>query len=72
MEAGLANDVRAIDEIVALPGKPENLLARVERLRQHAEAFQETVEEERRAARALLEELLVRQAERRGRGRRMD
>jgi hypothetical protein len=54
------------------PGTPENLLVRVERLRQRAEEFQETVEEERRTARALLEELLVRQAERRSRGRRMD
>jgi hypothetical protein len=53
-------------------GKPENLLVRVERLRQHAEEFQETVEEELRTARALLEELLGRQAKRRGRGRRMD
>jgi hypothetical protein len=53
-------------------GKPENLLVRIERLRQHAEEFQETVGEELRTARALLEELLGRQAKRRERGRRMD
>ena len=50
-------------------GEPENLLARVKRLRQQAEAFQKTVQEERQS---LLEELRVRQAKRRGHGRRMD
>jgi hypothetical protein len=53
-------------------GKPENLLVWVERLRQRAEAFQRTVEQEVRTTRALIEELLVRQAKRRGHGRRTD
>ena len=53
-------------------GRPENLLVYVERLRQQAEEFQETVEEELWTERALLEELLGRQARRRGHGRRMD
>ena len=53
-------------------GEPENLLVRVERLRQQAEEFQRTVEEELRTVRAHLEELQVRQAKRRGHGRRMD
>ena len=53
-------------------GQPENLLVRVERLRQQAEELQRTVEEELRTARALLEELNVSQAKRRGHGRRMD
>jgi hypothetical protein len=53
-------------------GKPENVLVYVERLRQWAEEFHKTLEEELRTARALLEELHVRQAKRRGHGRRMD
>ena len=53
-------------------GEPDSLLARVERLRQQAEAFQRTVEEERRTASMLLEDLRVRQAKRRGHGRRVD
>jgi hypothetical protein len=53
-------------------GKPENALVCVERLRQQAEEFQRTVEEELRTARALIEELRVRLAKRRGHGRRMD
>jgi F0F1-type ATP synthase membrane subunit b/b' len=53
-------------------GRPENVLVFAERLRQQAEEFHKTVEEELRTARALLEELLVRQAKRRGHGRRMD
>ena len=53
-------------------GKPENLLVYVERLRQRAEAFNKTVEEDLRTTRELLEELRVRQAKRRGHGRRMD
>ena len=52
--------------------KAENVLVYVERLRQQAEEFQKTVEEELRTARALLEELHVREATRRGRGKRMD
>jgi hypothetical protein len=52
--------------------QPENLLVYVERLRQQAEEFRSTVEEELRTARVLLEELHVRQAKRRGHGRRMD
>jgi hypothetical protein len=45
----------------------ENILVRVQRLRQQSEAFQRTVEEDLRTARALLEELRVRQAKRRPR-----
>lgn len=56
----------------ACSGKPENVLVRVERLRKQAEEFQRTVEEELRTTRALLEELLVPRAKRRGHGRRMD
>ena len=52
--------------------KAENVLVYVERLRQQAEEFQRTVEEELRTARALLEERHVREATRRGRGKRMD
>ena len=44
----------------------------VQGLRQSAEAFSKTVEEDLRTTRALLEELRVRQAKRRGHGRRMD
>jgi hypothetical protein len=47
-------------------GKPENALVCVERLLQQAEEVQRTVEEELRTARALIEELRVRQAKRRG------
>jgi len=50
-------------------GEPENLLVRVERRRQQVEEFQRTVEEERTTARALLEELHVGQAKRRGHAR---
>jgi hypothetical protein len=53
-------------------GQPENLLVWVEWIRQQAEEFQRTVEEELRTTRALIEELLVRQAKRQGHGRRMD
>jgi hypothetical protein len=53
-------------------GKPENLLVYVERLRQQAEEFQGTVNKELQRTRALLDELLVRQAKRRGHGRRTD
>ena len=53
-------------------GKPENVLVYVERLRRQAEEFQRTVEEELRTTRALLEDLHVRQAKRRGHGRPMD
>ena len=52
--------------------EPENLLVRVERLRQQAEEFQRTIEEELRTVRAHLEELQGREAKRRGHGRRMD
>jgi len=52
--------------------KAENVLVYVERLRQQVEEFQRTVEEELRTARALLEELHVREAKMRGRGKRMD
>ena len=53
-------------------GEPENLLVRVGRLHRQAEEFQRTVEEELRTTRALLEELHIREAKRRGHGRRMD
>ena len=49
-------------------GEPENLLVCVERLRQQAEDFQRSIEDEIRTLRALLEEERVRQAKRRGRG----
>jgi hypothetical protein len=48
-------------------GKPENVLEYVERVRQAAEEFQRTVDEELWRLGALLEE-----AKRRGHGRRMD
>ena len=47
-------------------GKTEDLLVYVERLRQQAEEFQRTVEEEIRLTRAQLLEEVVRQAKRRG------
>jgi hypothetical protein len=47
-------------------GKTEDLLVYVERLRQQAEEFQRTVEEEVRLIRAQLFEERVRQAKRRG------
>lgn len=50
-------------------GEPENVLVSVERLRQQAEQFRRTVEEELQTVRALLEELHVRQAKRRGHAR---
>ena len=50
-------------------GKPENLLVYAQRLRQQAEEFQRTIKEEIQTARALLEDLRVRQAKRRGHGR---
>ena len=50
----------------------QNLLVRVQRLRLEAEDFKNTVEEELRTVRAHLEELQVREAKRRGHGRRMD
>ena len=53
----------------ACSGKPENVLVRVERLRQQAEEFQRTVEEELRTVLALLEEPFVPKAKRRGHGR---
>jgi hypothetical protein len=53
-------------------GEPETLLVRVERLRQQAEAFQQTVEDDRRRLSALLDDLRVRQAKRRGVRRRSD
>ena len=42
--------------------QPENVLAFVERVRQQAEAFKRSVEEERRTTRAAIEELRVRRA----------
>jgi hypothetical protein len=50
-------------------GEPEHLLLYVEWLRQQAEAFQRTVEDERRTASVLLDDLRIRQAKRRGHGR---
>jgi hypothetical protein len=52
--------------------EPENLVVWVERLRQQAEEFQRTVEEEIRRTRTILDDLRVRQAKRRGHDRRMD
>jgi hypothetical protein len=52
--------------------EPENLLAYVERLRQQAETFQRTVEEESGITKTLIEELRVSQAKRRRDGRRME
>jgi hypothetical protein len=52
--------------------EPENLLVRVGRLHRQAEEFQRSVEEELRTTRALIEELHIREAKRRGHGRRMD
>ena len=49
-------------------GEPENLLVRVERLRQQAEDFQRSIEDEVRTFGALLEEERIRQAKRRGPG----
>jgi hypothetical protein len=46
-------------------GEPENLLVRVERLRQQAEDFRRRIEDEVRTVLALLEEERVRQAKRR-------
>jgi hypothetical protein len=54
MEAGLADHVGPSMKSSPSSGNPENVLVRVERLCQHAEEFQETVEEELRTARALL------------------
>lgn len=53
-------------------GELEAVRMYVERLRQQAEAFQRAVEDERRTVSTLLEDLRVRQAKRRGRGRRLD
>ena len=49
----------------AFSGEPDSLLVRVERLRQQAEAFQWTLEEELRTTREAIEELRVRRAKRR-------
>jgi predicted ATP-grasp superfamily ATP-dependent carboligase len=62
----------AIEEVVALLYKAENVLVSVERLRQQAEGFQRTVEEELGTARALREEPHVREATRRGHAKRLD
>jgi hypothetical protein len=58
--------VMALSPAPPSPSQPENLLEFVERLRQQAEAFQRTVEEELRTVRARIEELRVGQAKRRG------
>jgi hypothetical protein len=47
-------------------GEPETLRVYVERLRQQAEEFQRSVENERQTVSALLEDLRIRQAQRRG------
>ena len=69
----IAREHRAHSDIPrthSLPsGKGEHLLMRIERLRQQAQEFQRTVEEERRTTRALLVDL---RAKRRGHGRRVD
>ena len=48
------------------------MVVRCERLREQAEEFQRTVEEDLRTIRMLIEDLRVNQAKRRGHGRRMD
>jgi hypothetical protein len=65
MEAGLADMSGPSKKSSPSSGQPENVLVYVEWLRQQAEEFQRTVEEELRTARALLEELRLRQAKRR-------
>jgi hypothetical protein len=50
----------------------ENLVLRVQRLRQQAEDFQRTIEQEIRTTIALIDELRVSQAKRRHHGRRVD
>ena len=57
---------------IDLDNDDDDLLVWVDRLRQQAGEFHQTVEEDLRTTRALLEELRVRQAKRRGHGRRMD
>jgi hypothetical protein len=49
----------------------DNLLVRVQRLRQQAEDFQRTIEEEIRTTWTLIEDLRVSQAKRRHHGRRV-
>ena len=71
MEAGISDHVWAIEEIIA-PSEQERMVVRCERLREQAEEFQRTVEEELRTIRMLIEDLRVNQAKRRGHGRRMD
>ena len=65
MEARLADMSGPSKKSSPSSGQPENVLVYVEWLRQQAEEFQRTVEEELRTARALLEELHLRQAKRR-------
>jgi hypothetical protein len=72
MEAGLADMSGPSKNSSPFSGQPDHVLAYVEWLRQQAEEFQRTVEEELRTARALLEELRLREAKRRGDGGRRD
>ena len=51
---------------------PEHLLMCVEQLRLRADAFHRKLQDEIRTVRALIYEQRVRQAKRRGHGRRMD
>ena len=53
-------------------GEPKKLVVHIERLRQQAEEFRRTVEEEIRTTMTLIEELRASQAKRRRDGRRMD
>jgi hypothetical protein len=68
MEAGLADVSRPSNTPSPFSGQPDHVVVYVEWLRQQAEEFQRTVEEELRTARALLEELHLREAKRRGHG----
>jgi len=53
-------------------GEPEDLVLYLERLRQQAEDFRRSVEEDMVTTKALIEKLRVDQAKRRRHGRRMD
>lgn len=66
MEAGFADMSGPSKNSSPFSGQPAHVLVYVEWLRQQAEEFQRTVEDELRMARALLEELHLREAKRRG------
>ena len=68
MEAELADMAGPSMNSSPSSDQPDHVLVYVEWLRQQAEEFQRTVEEELRTVRALLEELHLRQTKRRGHG----